>query len=162
MTIPTDKSTYDIPGAPRRPSLEDMGGAGLEDDQDDPPDALTMPSAAAMNQGERQIAAAHAVLPVATVWLRVSGGNHVVDSFASLTTLIDGTDLVVTVNGTGDTSITWPANSFPAPLGPPRPGGITGTTIGQMAVESITNGFRVRTANATGTATTLPCAVDVY
>lgn len=160
MPVP-ETLTYDIPGAPRRPSLEDVGGATMEDDQARPPDPVTMPTAAKFNQHDRQIAAAHRVLPVLVLSLRFSSGAPIIDSFTTLSTLpVTGTFTVVD-NGTGDTSITWPANTFPTPAVKPK-GGVNGPTLGACAPELITNGVRIRTVNMSNVATDLPCTVEVW
>lgn len=159
MSIPTTL-TYDLP-TPRRPSIADVGGAAFQDDQKNPPNQATMPSAAMENINEMLEQAAHKVLPVCVLSIRFSTGTPVLDSFSTLSTLpITGTFTFVD-NGTGDTSITWPANTFPTAINKPK-GGITGATIGQIAVEAITNGVRIRTAGSGGAAADLPCTVDIY
>lgn len=160
MSIPSNSSTYDIVGAPRRPSLDDCGGAGLLDDAGFPPDPLTMPAAIVMNQGERQIAAAHQTLPVLAISFRVSGGNLVLDASGCMSSIANVGAFTITPNAAGDTSVTWPANTFPPALYEPF-GGITGATGGMIAVEAITNGIRIRTWSTVGAATTLACTVYV-
>lgn len=159
MSIPV-LLTYDIV-PPRRPSIDDVGGAAFQDDQKNPPNQATMPSSAMENQNEMQVQAAHKVLPVCVFSIKFTTGTPSLDSFSTLSSLpITGTFTFVD-NGTGDTSVTWPANTFPTAINKPK-GGITGATIGQIAVEAITNGVRVRTANAAGAATDLPCTVEVF
>jgi hypothetical protein len=156
MSVP-DLLTYDIV-PPRRPSLDDLGGVGFLDDQVYPPDAITMPHAKEMNQAHRQELAAHSVIPVLVLDIQFSAGTPSLAAFKCCSTIpVTGTFTFVD-NGTGDTSITWPANTFPTPAYRPH-GGITGATIGQISVEAIANGVRVRTANSAGAATDLHCVV---
>jgi len=156
MSIPVDL-TYDL-ATPRRPSIADLGGAAYQDDQKDPPNEATMPSAAMENQNQKQTQAAHKVLPTLVISGKVNAGAIVLDSFQALSSLVISGTFTFVDNGAGDTSVTWPANTFPTPVNKPF-GGITGATIGQIAVEAITNGIRVRTANSAGSATDLPWTV---
>lgn len=160
MTIPS-QSTWEIVGAPRRPSLDDVGGGAFVDDQTFPPDPGTMPSALMENQNEFQVAALAKVVAACVFSISFSGGTPSISQFSACSGLVITGTFTVVDNGTGDTSVTWPANTFPTPVAKPK-GGITGATIGQIAVEQIANGVRIRTANAAGAATDLACTVDLY
>lgn len=153
MSIPTI-STWEIVGTPRRPSLADLGGGAFVDDATYPPDPGTMPSAAMENQNEFQVAAVAKVMPACVICVKITAGTPSINKFSAPSGLVITGTFTVTDNGTGDTSVTWPANTFPA-LTFDSFGGINGATIGQMSVQDIANGIRVRTANAAGVATDL-------
>lgn len=160
MTIPSE-STWEIVGAPRRPSIDDLGGAAFVDDQKFPPDPETMPSALMENQNEKQVAALARVVPSLVLSIRFSGGTPSVDQFSACSGLVSSGTFTVTDVGTGITKIEWPANTFPTPIAKPK-GGVTGATVGQCAVEAITNGMTIRTTNAAGAAADLPATADYY
>lgn len=159
MAIPTT-CTWEIVGAPRRPSLDDVGGGVFVDDQTYAPDPTTMPSAAMENQNERQVAALAKVVDACVISISFSGGTPSISQFSACSALVITGTFTVTDMGTGDTKVEWPANTFPTAVAKPK-GGITGATIGQIAVEAITNGIRIRTANAAGAAADLACTVDL-
>ncbi len=159
MASPTTL-VYDIV-PPRRPGIGDVGGGAKLDDQDYPPDPVTMMSAADENQQENLLVAFGKVTPSAVLSTKYTSTVPSIDLFSCASSLpVLGTFTVV-ANGTGDASITWPANTFPAPAARPK-GGITGATVGMIAVESITNGVRIRTFGSGGAAADLPATVEIY
>ncbi len=156
MATPTTL-VYDL-APPRRPGIGDVGGGAKLDDQEYPPDAVTMLTAADENQAENLLVAYGKVTPAAVFSLRFSAGAPILDIFSCASSLPTLGSFTVVDNGTGDTSVTWPANTFPSPVAPPF-GGLTGATVGMMAVEAITNGVRVRTLGSGGAAADLACTV---
>jgi hypothetical protein len=148
--------TWDIAavdGGPRRPSLEDLGGATLEDDALYPPDPATMPYAKQLNQWAKQLEAVAAIVPFVAFSVQFFAGVPTIVAFTCprrTGVLILGTTGVTDL-GDGDTSITWPAGTFPPALLKPE------CTINEdieelvgATIVSITNGVRVRTYNAAG------------
>ena len=152
--------TFDI-APPRRPGISDVGGAQKEDDIFEPPDPVEMPTAADDNQHQRLLVAYGAVVPVAVVTVHVSGVTPSVFKVSSASTLVVPATFTVTINGTGDTSVTAPANTFPPPVAD-GVASVVGATVGQAAVEQITNGWRVRRTNATGAVSDLPFVLFIY
>lgn len=111
MTAP-NTLTFDI-APPRRPSLDDCGGATLINDAVDPPDPQTMPYAEQLNQWAKQIARFGGSIAVARFSIVFSAGTPSIGQFVCLPTApITGT-FTVTDNGNGDTTISWPADTFP-------------------------------------------------
>jgi hypothetical protein len=153
VTAP-EELTWDIAaedGGPRRPSLEDLGNATLEDDAKEPPDPETMPYAAQLNQWAKQLEALAAVVPFVAFSVEFSGGAPAV--VAVTCPRRSGVDLdtfTPTDNADGDTTITWPAGTFPPPLLRPfvvlNGNPSVRTTI---AAEAVANGVRVRSRGAT-------------
>jgi hypothetical protein len=138
-------------GGPRRPSLADVGGATLEDDTEYPPNRETMIYADEANQWQMQIVAMGGVVPSLVLSVEISGGTPAVVAFTCPRDDLEIDDFTVTDNGTGDTTITWPADTFPPELTRPE---LTinqdvGALVGGTAVP-VTNGVRVRTYDGSG------------
>lgn len=147
-------NTWDMtpPDGPRRPSLEDVGGAVLVDETP-APDPATMLYADQQNQLQHQAAAAGKMMAIARISIAFAAGAPSVVAFQ-----VPGNNVVlgtftVTDNGVGDTSITWPANTFPPtgcrpevsinydPAAPPA------DAASAPMAGYITNGVRVVTRN---------------
>ena len=142
--------TFDIT-PPRRPSLDDIGGATLVDDAARPPHKATMPYADQLNQCQLQIERLAAMTEVLTLTVTFAAGVPSVSQFtASRTTVVIG-DFTVTDNGTGDTTITWPANTVTTSTGGPVPG-LNDTTVGGGITASLV-ALGVRVLTWTGAAT---------
>lgn len=150
---------------PYRPATDDMGGDHFEDDAEDTPDANENPTAAGYNQIVKQVAAQGKVIPAAKLEVRFSAGVPIIarasgPGNAVITSLFTPTD-----NGAGDTSVTWPADTFPPHQ--ISPSGITvfHTSSTAYGVEEITNGIRVRTfttdASGNRTAADLPWTICI-
>lgn len=129
---------------PRRPSINDVGGAGKLDHQKYPPDPITMPTAADENQQERLHVGIASVSPVAIVQVTISGGTPTVGLVSAPSTVLVSADFTPIDNGAGDTTVTCPATKLPTSLGVCMPvilqDGDTTVTVVPVA-----NGFRVRT-----------------
>jgi hypothetical protein len=135
---------------PRRPTVDDVGGAACEDDQDYPPDP-NMPDANSWNQIGKLAACLPQVCPVAVISVTFSGGAPIVSYFAAPNLNLTSGDITPTDNGTGDTTLEWAADTFP-----PRnlnPAGMTlneSTAVERVSVVPGTNSVRVRTLNGAG------------
>lgn len=148
---------------PRRPSVEDAGGdQKLDAINVLPPDPIEHATAAQWNQQSKQIAALARVAESCKLEIRFSSGAPFVQNAPSPGTLIALSTFTVVDNGTGDTSITWPAETFPphacSPTGLTMISSSTSVVAGHL--QEITNGIRVRTFVA-GTPTDVPWTVDI-
>jgi hypothetical protein len=153
-------NTWDIATA-RRPSLDDVGGAVLIDDSDNPPDPNTMPYAAQLNQLQYQAQALAKVAAVAILDVVNSGTASLSRFTAPGTNVITGS---FTLNRTsaGIVDITWAAGALPV---------AAANAVAQMTTDAawcapvtvaITNGVRVKTRNQAGTLTDGNFTVVVY
>lgn len=99
---------------PRRPTLADLGGALLEDDEAAPPDKSRMPYADQLNQWARQIAAIGRVGYIAYLAVDVSGPSPVVTAANAPGSKITVNTFTVTPESSGTYLVSWPANALPA------------------------------------------------
>jgi hypothetical protein len=159
----TDYFTYEGDGAsinPHRPGIADVGGAALADDQEKPPIPTEMPTADDWNQISKLATYSCRVLPVAVVSVSFSSGTPVCAYFQAINPNLTSTDITLTDNGNGDTSITWAAGTFPV-----RNLNAAGLTLNENAAIDehmalpITNGVQVITESG-GAGT--DCAFTVY
>lgn len=115
MTAP-DYPVFDGDGVsvpPRRPSLDDLGGATLIDSSDYPPDTETMPYAGELNQWQHVQAGLARVAPAALVEIRFSGGTPSVFRVLALGSEVGTGDFALTDNGNGDTTVTVASGLLP-------------------------------------------------
>lgn len=152
-------------GGPRRPSLADMGGAQLEDD--DPNPDPSDPSADPLNQVQMQIAAIAKVMPSAVLLLHFAAGVPFVTVVSAAGTAVDTSIFTVTDLGTGHTQITWPAISSPPTLPSPSlaGGGIAfpiANTANFASAVSTTNGIVVFTFDHSNAAADVDCTILVF
>ena len=151
--------TFDIV-PPRRPAVEDIDPT-LVDDAEYPPVAGD-PYADQLNQMGLLIQRACALIPVAIFSVRFSAGTPILDSFSCAPTApITGT-FTITDNGTGDVSITWPANTFPTELVKSMATITENVAALAPATVSIANGVRVRTRNPASALADIAFTVAVY
>lgn len=150
---------------PYRPATDDLGGDNYENDAEGMPDAGEFPSAEAFNQLVKQVAAANKVIESAKIEVRFNTGAPFVQratgpGLAVVTSLFSVVD-----NGLGDTTVTWPANTFPTPQ--ISPSGLTPifNSRTSFSVEEVTNGIRVRTWSLDGsgnaTAADIPWTIHI-
>lgn len=165
MTIPNYFTWDGDPGnsvLPFRPSTDDLGGDNLRDDLVEPPVEGEMPTAGGWNQRAMQVAALAAMTPAAKVYVKITASVPAVQAvIAPGSGIIPGT-FTPTDNGTGDTTLTWPAGTFPGSAMPPEgsligSGGSTPTLIAQP----LTHAVRVRTQLA-GAATDIDFVVTIW
>lgn len=104
--------TWDLP-APRRATLEDLGGADYEDDPDFAPDPVTMPNAREWNQKAEQLAAINRVIPLAIIIVTFSGGTPAITGVFAPGVNVTTSDFLPTDNAAGDTTIDWAVGVLP-------------------------------------------------
>jgi len=157
--------TWDIPlvnGGARRPSLEDVGGARLEDEA--PPNAPTktgeMPYADMVNQLQLQVAALAKMAAALTVSIKFTAGAPSVDSFVAPSTLLVLTDIGVVDVSPGVTRLDFAAGKLPPHTVLPKvtinqDGDFTG--IGIQGVNSVT----IKTRNSASGAADADFTVEI-
>ena len=136
--------TFDIT-PPRRPSLDDIGGAVATDHATRAPTKATMPYADAWNQMQRQDERMAAMTEVVVLSITFAAGVPSVSQFTAMRTTTVIGDFTVTDNGTGDTTITWPANTVTTSTGGPMPGLNDATVGGGITASLVALGVRVLT-----------------
>ena len=151
--------TWDL-ATPRRPSLDDVGGAGLIDHATRPPIAVRMITADAGNQWQEQIQRLAGMVPVASFSVRFSAGTPSIYKFVAMPTApITGT-FTVTDNGPGDTTISWPAGTFPTSALEPKASLNGGSGVLAPVATMVTNGVQVVTSD--GLPVDAAFTVDVF
>lgn len=149
-----DFATGTYPGdleEPRRGSLQDFGGATVED-EDSAPDKATMLYADLCNGLQRAVAAHEKAVFTIGITVTFSGGSPVVSQVtggpeAAIIDTITPTD-----NGDGDTTLSWPAGTFAASILGPMPALNDGTVGGGITAALVANGVRVKTWTGASTA----------
>jgi hypothetical protein len=161
-----DTLSWDLPsneGGPRRPSLDDLGGAQLEDD--DPNPDPSEPSADPFNQMTMQASAIAKVVNAALVNVQFTAGTPAVAQVTAAGSAVDVPTFTLTDNGNGDTTVTWPAQSSPPTVPLPVANAIAtavSTSSRLITTTAVTNGVRVRTWNAAGTATDTDFSLYIF
>ena len=145
-----NQNTWDM-SPPQRPTTNHFNGVAKIDDATYAPDAQTMPSAAEYNTLCALVVAYGQVAPNAVISVQ-GGTTPTVLGVASMKSAFVPSSVTVTRNGTGDVSLTWAAGTFPGSVLNPT-ASLNAGALGQIDAVAITNGVRVRTANAAGTAT---------
>lgn len=147
---------------PRRPSTDDLGGDAKQDNHEAPPDDVEHFTAAGWNQLVKQVAALARVAASSKIELRFTGSTPFVSRVTSPRSDVTIATFTLTDNGAGDTSVVWPADTFPPTACSPT--GLTlissSTAVLDGHVEEIANGIRVRTKSA-GAATDIPWTIEV-
>jgi len=157
--VAPNANTFDLT-IPRRPGTNDFNGVAKIDDSSEPPDPQTMPNAAEWNTIEWLILAIGRVMPVVVISIAGGATPSVISFPCARASVVVGT-FTVTRNGAGDVSITWPTNTFPASVSTPV-ASLNGSADGRITATNISNGVRVYTFNAAGTATDRDFTVQVY
>ena len=99
---------------PRRPGLNDVGGAAKVNDPIFPPNPSEHATAEDFNQISKQIVASAKVTTSARLWIKFTAGAPSVDKlYAPNGNLVIG-DFTLTDNGNGDVTITVAAAKLPA------------------------------------------------
>ena len=132
---------------PHLPSTANLGGTSKIDDPDYPPDPQTMPAADDFNSRAYTQAALARTTPAMVMSIAFSAGAPYVYGVTMVNSTLDSSDLSLTDNGVGDTTIEYPADSFPVVSGI-RPHGLTindDVTIDEMRAVPVANGVRVKT-----------------
>lgn len=154
----------DGPELPRRPSTDDLGGDAKQDNTKYPPDDVEHFTAAGWNQKVKQLEAMARVVPACVLEVRFNAGApYVARCSAASRNVSISTFGTPTDNGTGDTTIAWPANTFPPAVLSPSGLTLLVTTSADRAgdVEEVANGIRVRT-KAGGVATDIPFTIQIW
>jgi hypothetical protein len=170
MSLPTFNTWDGDPTngvAPYLPGTADFGGDDLENDADYPPIAGQTPDADGWNQFVKQLVSLGRTTAMAKIEIHfdVSTGTPFVFAVVAMGNAVTTASFTITDNGNGDTTIAWPAGTFPAALVAP-----TGLTFlggsgdaaptqptGQVEVISATS-IRVRTRDV-GDRTDIPFTV---
>src|SRR6478736_5325268 len=135
---------------PRRPTTDDLGGDAKQDNYEFPPDDVEHFTAGGWNQLVKVAKALSKTAALCKLELGFDAGAPFVAAAPALSGNVTLATFTVTDNGTGDTTVTWPANTFPpaacAPTGLTLLSSLTAVLDGH--VERVTNGIRVRTKSA--------------
>ena len=154
-------STFDI-APPYRPGNADFNGSAKVDDSENPPDPTIMPSAAEYNTLTKLMVALGKVIPTAVISIKFTAGVPSVDLFSAPGNNVTLGTFTVTDNGAGDTSVTWPVNTFPAAVAQPTVSLNQDTNLGAARAFAIANGVRIKTPNLAGTLTDAAYTVCIY
>lgn len=154
-----NNNTWDV-SPPYRPGNNDFNGCQKLDDQAYPPDPQTMPSGPEYNTLCLLAIAFGKIVPN----VRLSVAGSATPSITGFMSPASGPTLgtfTVTRASAGDVSITWPANTFPPSTVQPE---ATLNTLGagRISAQNISNGVRVQTFDASGTAADLDFTVSAY
>jgi hypothetical protein len=132
---------------PRRPSTDDMGGDNKVDDEEAPPDDVEHFTADGWNQKAKQIPAIAKTVASCKLEVRFATGAPYVARASAPGSNVALATFTPTDNGVGDTTIVWPADTFPPHVCSPT--GLTllssSTSVVAGHVEEVANGVRVRT-----------------
>lgn len=159
MGDPSNTLTYDQ-AVPRRPGLDDLGGATQENDPDYPP-LVGMPTAEMANQAQKLLTALGAVTPLAIVSVRFNAGVPIVDLYTEVRQLAPAAPTLADL-GAGDTSITWTPFPFPAPVARAMVTLTDDLAMLAPVVVPIANGFEVKTRNSAGALADCGFVVAIY
>jgi len=98
----------------RKPTDADVGGTAKLDDAEFPPNPVTDATAADYMQIGQLARRAAIMSPTVTLVVHFTGSTPAISAvYTKIATLVAGSFTVVD-NGTGDTSITWAAGTFPS------------------------------------------------
>lgn len=142
-----------------RPGASDFNGAALQDDAVNPPNPATMPTSAQQNTIGLLLVSIGKLIPNATI--SINGGAPPTVQYQYYAMNNSTPALTITRVGAGNVQLTWPANTFPAPVAFPKAHLSTGGTAGFIEAVAISNGVQVRTYNSSGTLTDMSFVVDV-
>jgi hypothetical protein len=147
---------------PRRPSTDDLGGDAKQDNNDYPPDDVEHFTAAGWNQLVKVAQALSKTAAACKLEVRFTGSTPYIARAPALSANVTIATFTVLDNGIGDTTITWPANTFPSSACSPTGLTLLVTTSADRAadVEEVANGIRVRT-KAGGAAADIAWTIDL-
>lgn len=147
---------------PRRPSTDDLGGDAKRDNNEFPPDDVEHFTAAGWNQLVKVVEALSKTAAVCKLEVRFTGSTPYVARATALSRNVRIATFTVTDNGIGDTTVTWPANTFPPSACSPTGLTLLVTTSADRGfdVEEVANGIRVRT-KAGGAATDIAWTIAI-
>lgn len=151
---------YDL-DSPRRPGLDDVGGAQKEDDSQYPPDPRTMLTAADWNQVSRLVAGLARVCPLAVLSVAYEGSEPVISHVLAPGSKLSPSSFTVNRRDPGDVEIGWPAGALPTHGAGPTVA-INEAHAIFASVELQTNAVRVRTWDRNGSAGDAAFTVCLY
>lgn len=167
MQPPPNGSTWDgNPNAtppvttPYRPGLDDVAGGALANGNP-PPNPQTHPSAEVLNTVSKTMIAMGKVVANAVITVDFNAGAPFIAAVSAASSGIAPGTFTPTDNGAGDTSITWPAGTFPPAVADPTMSINGDVEIDRQRVVTITNGVRVKTKLGT-TGTDVRYTVVIY
>lgn len=135
---------------PYRPGVNDVGGCAKLDDQNYPPDPITMPTAADFNEMGMLLVALCKVSGAALLYVSNSG-TPTITGLRAAGSLIQISDFTVTDNGPGDTTITCPSTKIVQPFACLPFTQKAGDYRASGRLNGLGNGVRVETRNNAGT-----------
>jgi hypothetical protein len=157
--------TFDLT-PPRRPSLDDLGGAAKQDDAAFPPDPVTMATAENWNNFAHSLEAYGKVLPFAVIEVRFALGVPFIANVQSLRSSLTAASFTAPVdNADGDTTISWAsiANQFPPVNIQPSATLIGDGFYAYPTVDTtVVSTARVRTRDGNGSLIDIPFTLFVY
>lgn len=162
MTIP-DESTWEIAGDARRPTLADMGGAELLNEENyEPATDGTEPTAEMLNQTQYQAHAVGRMVALAKMTIDFVAGAPTIVAITTPNPNLDASDFTLTDNGAaGDTTISWTTGVIPAVgVDPELTLNANSTAYTGNVVKVTATSVRVRTYSA-GAGTDIRCTVTI-
>lgn len=151
MSIAAPVNTWDDPSGARRPSLNDMGGASLEDDAKNPPNPNLHPTSAQLNQYATQCRSIGSTAPSAIIDVTNNGSAAVIARMTACgTNVLSGTFTVTRVS-VGLVSITWTPGALPVSVANPTIQMTTDAPWLDAIPIPISNGFQVKSRDNTNT-----------
>lgn len=137
---------------PRRPTADDLGGLGKKNHATFTPNPVTMPTAEDWLEIVRMLVAAWSTAPVGVIPVTFIAGAPIVGTPSCGNPAIVAATITPTDNGAGDTTLTWPANTFPNAIC--NPAVILNVTTGNWCMPRVivgSNSVQVQTPNNAGT-----------
>lgn len=159
--------SFNLPTQPARAaSLDDLGGAALQDDAAYPPIPPEMPYANQLNQWALQLGGLQRTTLALDLEIQfVTGVPTIVNATGmsdQLTTSYCIANLTVTHVSTGVVTIGWLAGTLPFPRAKPRAWHTDATPAPQPVAVPGVNEVGVQTWNLAGTPTDLPFVVSIF
>jgi hypothetical protein len=143
MSEPSNTLTYDQ-DPPRRPGIDDLGGATKTNDVAHLPDPGD-PAAEEYNQICKQVVGLSKVAFRLIVHVTFPSGTPTLSLFSSPGNLVEAGDISFTDHAAGDTSVLLDAEAFPESLFPPLLTLAEDVEIDRARVFSVSGGYRVKT-----------------
>jgi hypothetical protein len=162
MTIP-EESTWEISGDARRPTLADVGGAELLNEENyEPATDGTEPTAEMLNQGQYQAHAVGRVVPSCLLTIDFVAGVPTIITVQAANPNLDASDFTVTDTATGNTLVAWTTGTLPAMgVDPMLSLGADGVKYTGNCVAVSATSFRVKTYSD-GVLTNIRFTVAIY
>ena len=150
--------------SPRRPSTDDVDPTLVNDDGTTGYIAAGFPYADQLNTWALLAKVLAGVAPVAIIEVHFSAGTPSIYAVQALDDTLVAGDFTPTDNGTGDTTISWAADTFPIAASSPE-AKVVDTAHGswlQPTCSSPSNGVRVKTKADGGALTDVNFKVHIY